>query len=735
MKTLCPPGTSPIIPVVARGRRKSRVSGITLHHSLLHAAIFNSKYFSLIATDAEGVIQIFNAGAERMLGYAAADVIDHMSPASLSDPDELLERAKVLSLESLEPIAAGFEALVFKARRGIEDIYELNYVCRDGALLPAVVSVTALRDPDDGIIGYLLIGTDNSARHQAELVLARHRLSNTAHLERFRSAMDATADAIMLIRRSTMKFIEVNATACSMLGYTRDEFFAMHPLDLCDQSSTIARNMEQEFDTLIEANGQIQVRPAVLCCRDGSSLTVELHLLAQLSGQEWIIVATITDVTERIESARQLHQLAYYDTVTGVPNRRFFNEKLGALLADMPSSGLRIAVLYIDLDHFKNVNDSMGHAAGDALLAQFSTRLRLCVRADDTVCRLGGDEFGLILAMRDGAGHAPLVAAKIKAALEQPFQLDQQTLSVTASIGITLCPDDSSDPETLLRYADTAMYEAKVSGRNSARFFVPGMDELLTMRVALDAALRMALAKNQFFLLYQPRVDTVTGALSGVEALLRWRRPGVGIVLPESFMSSLEQTGFIVEVGAWVIDEACTQLRAWRGGAMRTTPIAINIGKRQFVGSDLCALVVDRIDHYQVSASLLELELTEATLIVDIEQAITQLQCLQAAGVSVSIDDFGTGHSGFAHLRRFPVDRVKIDRSFIRDMRNHASDAAIVRAIIDMAHSLQLNVVAEGVETAAQLTMLRHYQCDQIQGWYVGAATDADVLAAWWGAL
>ncbi len=733
MKTLETHTALPVMLEAGRGRRKSRVSKVTLHGSLLHQAIFNSAHFSLIATDSEGVIQIFNVGAERMLGYDADDVIDRITPASISDADELLVRAQALTIEFRQPIAAGFEALVFKARRGIEDIYELNYIRRDGTVFPAIVSVTALRDADDGVIGYLLIGTDNSARHQAELVLARHRVKDTAHLQRFRSAMDATADAIMLIRRSTMQFIEVNATACTMLGYTREEFFAMHPLDLCNKLSTLARNMELEFDTLIAQNGAIQVRPALLRCKDGSELAVELHLLAQLSGAEWIIVGTITDVTERIESARRLHQLAYYDTVTALPNRRYFNERLRALLTDLPGPTTRLAVLYIDLDHFKYVNDSLGHAAGDDLLAQFSTRIRHCVRADDTVCRLGGDEFGLILEMQDGAGDAPSVAAKIRLALDAPFYLKERAVSVTASIGITLCPDDASDPETLLRYADTAMYEAKMGGRNGYRLFAPGMTDLLTTRLALDAALRLALKEEQFFLEYQAKVDAVTGALTGLEALLRWRRPGVGVELPDAFIGSLEGTGFIVEVGAWVIRAACAQLQAWRGTTMGHTSIAVNVGSRQFVDSDLCGLVLGELARHQVSADLLELELTESTLMVNVEHAVSHLQRMRAAGVKISIDDFGTGYSSLSYLRRFPVDRIKIDMSFIREMTTNASDASIVRAIIDMAHSLELDVVAEGVETAAQLSLLCSYRCDQIQGWYAGVAAAPDVIAATWG--
>ena len=622
---------------------------------------------------------------------------------------------------------------MFKARRGIEDIYELNYVRRDGTVLPAIVSVTALRGSGDDVIGYLLIGTDNSARRKAELVLAHQQIANTAHLQRFRTAMDSTADAIMLIRRSTMRFIEVNATACLMLGYTRDDFFAMHPLDLCNKLSDVARNIEQEFDALIAQDGAIQVRPALLCCKDGSELAVELHLLAQLSGHEWIIVGTITDVTERIESARRLHQLAYYDTVTALPNRRFFNERLRGLLADMSGPGARVAVLYIDLDHFKNVNDTLGHAAGDALLSQFGTRLRQCVRAEDTVCRLGGDEFALILEMDDGACDAPTVAMKIKTALDAPFRLKERHLVVTASIGITLCPDHAGDPETLLRYADTAMYEAKVGGRNGFRVFTPHMNELLTTRLALDAALRVALTEKQFFLHYQAKVNALTGALSGVEALLRWRRQGDGLVFPDAFIGSLERTGFIVEVGAWVIGAACAQLRAWRGTLMADTSIAINVGSGQFIDSDLCALVLAEIEHHEVRPDLLELELTETTLMVNVEHAVAQLQRLRAAGVRISIDDFGTGYSSLSYLRRFPVDRVKIDISFIREITTNASDASIVRTIIDMAHGLDLEVVAEGVETAAQFALLRDYRCDHMQGWHFGAATDAETIAAHWG--
>ncbi|RYD91893.1 MAG: diguanylate cyclase, partial [Sphingobacteriales bacterium] len=466
----------------------------------LQSAIFNSAYFSSIATDENGVIQIFNVGAECMLGYLAKDVVDRITPVDFSDPRELLARAAELSAELKTPITAGFDALVFKARRGIEDIYEMTYVRKDASRFPVVVSVTALRDILDTVIGYLLISTDNTARKSIELALEAKNLelrARTADLQRFRTAMDATADAITLVSRETMLFIEANAAASKLLGYSKEELLRMGPVEI---GSGSLMDIETEYDAIIANQSVMENKQALLQCKDGTEVHVEMQRQAQRSEGEWIIVCAMRDISERQLAEEQMYRLAYYDALTSLPNRTLFYETLKKTVEQASSAGWMVAVLFIDMDHFKVVNDTLGHAAGDELLRQFSSRLVACSRIRDTVGRLGGDEFALILVMQDGRQTAANVALKIKTALKAPFTVKSHVLTITASIGITVCPDDSTDPQTLLKFADTAMYKAKQAGRATFRFFTPQMNADALARLALEVALRQAVESSEFLL-------------------------------------------------------------------------------------------------------------------------------------------------------------------------------------------------------------------------------------------
>jgi diguanylate cyclase (GGDEF)-like protein len=414
----------------------------------------------------------------------------------------------------------------------------------------------------------------------------------------------------------------------------------------------------------------------------------------------------------------ELQQLAHYDALTGLPNRALVYETLTKALVHASAVGQTIAVLFLDLDDFKNVNDTMGHAIGDELLIQVSNRLLQCLRIRDMVGRLGGDEFALILMTQDGPHHAAAVAKKIQSELQEPFYLDGHNVSVTASIGITLSPVDAADAQTLIKYADTAMYQAKQAGRDTFQFFTCAMNTEVLQRRELETALRQAVRNGEFVLYYQPKVQLSTGHVVGVETLLRWNRPGHGLVQPGEFICALEECGLIVDVGRWVIKEACQQIRDWLARGMDPVQVSVNVSERQFVKGDLQGDVLDALDAYGVPAELLELELTESLLMNNTDSTITLLRNLKAAGVQISIDDFGTGYSSLAYLRRFPIDKLKIDRSFIRDVTHNPDDAAITLAIIQMGHSLDLVVIAEGVETKAQLAYLRRHKCDQVQGYY-----------------
>jgi diguanylate cyclase (GGDEF)-like protein len=438
----------------------------------------------------------------------------------------------------------------------------------------------------------------------------------------------------------------------------------------------------------------------------------------------------IRDITERKESEQRLHYLAHYDTLTGLPNRSLFHETLRKTLSQAEHSGWQVAVLFIDLDLFKTVNDTLGHAIGDELLNQFSNRLIGCVRIRDTVGRLGGDEFAMILVMQDGPQSATRVVNKIRKALHTPFDLKGHVVTATASIGITIYPIDTSEPENLLRYADTAMYQAKRSGGDAYRFFTEQMNVDARAQLDLEAALRKAVENDEFILFYQPKVDLKSGRIAGVEALLRWQRPGYGLVPPDEFIPALEDTGLIVRVGGEVIATACRQIGLWRQSGVGSLPVSVNISGRQFIEGDLDSVVIKALQDNDVPADLLELELTESSLMANTGRTIATMENLKGRGVQISIDDFGTGYSSLAYLRRFPVDKLKIDRSFVSDITKNSDDAAIVLAIIRMAHSLKLEVVAEGVETAGQLAYLRRHRCDLIQGYYFSPPLPASKLEA-----
>ncbi len=437
-------------------------------------------------------------------------------------------------------------------------------------------------------------------------------------------------------------------------------------------------------------------------------------------------VANILAVAiERKSAEEQLAHLAQFDVLTGLPNRYLFHDRLVQSIAQGKRTGRPIAVLFIDLDRFKLVNDTLGHRAGDTLLAEAATRLADCVRSGDTVGRFGGDEFGAILTDLGRAADASLVAQKMIDALSQPFQLDGQETFISASVGITIHPTDGELPESLVMNADTAMYRAKEQGRNTYQYFTREMNERALARVQMEASLRRALERGEFLMHYQPKMDLATGAISGFEALMRWQHPERGIVAPTEFIPVLEETALIIPAGEWAMREVCRQIRAWKAAGLDVPPVAVNLSARQFQHKNLDATVRRILYETGVDASLVQFELTESLLMKDPESAARTLAALKESGVAVSVDDFGQGYSSLAYLKRFPLDALKIDRAFIRDVTVDPEDAAITFAIIGLAHSLKLKVIAEGVETREQLELLFAHGCDEIQGFYFALPASA----------
>jgi diguanylate cyclase (GGDEF)-like protein/PAS domain S-box-containing protein len=557
---------------------------------------------------------------------------------------------------------------------------------------------------------------DEIKRHHAQLtadMTARIRLDED--LRRFRTAMDATADAIFLIDRSGMCFVDVNATACRMLGYEREDFLALGNASAGHQDYP---RLQDLYDKLLAGDSSGAMAELLLQRKDGTPLSVEVQRRTLRSGSSWILVAVARDITERKEAELRLLKLAHFDTLTGLPNRSQFYAALTRALEQAHEHKWSVGVLFLDIDRFKTINDTLGHPIGDELLRQFSSRLVDCLRVRDTIGRFGGDEFAAILMLPEGPSTALVVIEKIRETLRRPFDLEGHEVTATASIGVTVYPDDGNDADTLIKYADTAMYRAKEAGRDAYRFFTAEMNAQSLARLDLENALRRAIDNEEFVLYFQPKVHIGSGRISGAEALIRWKRPGHGMVSPALFIPILEETGLIVRVGTWVLNEACRKISEW--GKSKTGPVhlSVNVSGIQFFVGGLEEEVLKAIKVHDIAPELLELELTESSLMSNAEDTITVLRNLKALGIQISIDDFGTGYSSLAYLKRFPIDKLKIDIAFVREVTSNPDDAAIVLAIINMAHSLKLQVIAEGVEKDAQLAYLRRHGCDEMQGYY-----------------
>ena len=431
-----------------------------------------------------------------------------------------------------------------------------------------------------------------------------------------------------------------------------------------------------------------------------------------------LVLAITRDITARKQDEKRLLQLAHFDSLTDLPNRTQFIERLELAMSDANRKERLVGVVFLDLDRFKNINDSLGHVMGDALLREVAIRLSGTVRRGDTVARLSGDEFALVLADMGHVDDAIHVAQKILEVFNQPFLIAGHHLFVTASMGITLYPFDDQGAQELLRNADVAMYRAKESGKNNYQFYMADMTAKVTERLALENDLRYALERGEFSLAYQPIVDSNSGHIIGMEALLRWNHPERGLISPMMFIPLAEETGYIIPIGEWVLRTACTQCRRWQKMDYPSLYVAVNLSARQFHQKDLPASIYKILEETGFNPALLDLELTEGLVMQQAEASISTLRELVAMDVRISIDDFGTGYSSLSYLKRFPINVLKIDQSFVRDIPRDEDDAAIASTIITMAHSLGLKVVAEGVETIQQLEFLRKHQCNAMQGYY-----------------
>ena len=463
--------------------------------------------------------------------------------------------------------------------------------------------------------------------------------------------------------------------------------------------------------------------------KNGNVFPAEVCLTAlTLSGRPTLL-ATVRDITDRKVAEERVQYLAYYDALTGLPNRTLLQDRLAKALASARRRKDKVALLFLDLDRFKDINDSLGHSVGDLLLQEVAERLKTWGREQDTVARLGGDEFLIMLTHVKDVPDAAVAAERLMDAMTAEFVVQGHSLSVSCSVGISIFPEHGADGETLIKNADAAMYSAKENGRNNFRFFTEDMNAQVVERLTLESSLRLALDKKELFLVYQPQMDIATGRITGLEALLRWQHPELGLVPPDKFIRIAENSGLIVPIGEWVLRTACSQARKWQDEGLPAVSVAVNVSAVQFRQEGFCELIRRVLHETGLAPQYLELELTESLLLANADLMLSVLQELKAMGVTLAIDDFGTGYSSFSYLRQFPVSKLKIDRSFIRDVAVNPDDAAITTAIISMAKSLKLKVIAEGVENEAQMSFLRAHQCDEIQGYYFSKPLAVDKVA------
>ncbi|HEX7965886.1 MAG TPA: EAL domain-containing protein [Gammaproteobacteria bacterium] len=487
----------------------------------------------------------------------------------------------------------------------------------------------------------------------------------------------------------------------------------------------------QELTQLLDDEGHYRNQEVEYQRKDGSRFYAinSATTVKDEQGNPLYFDGVISDITERKRAEAQVYQLAHYDSLTGLPNRALLRDRLGQAMHDARRRDAKLAVMYLDLDRFKNVNDSLGHETGDKLLKTVSMRLRECMRDSDTISRQGGDEFLLILRDVADATAVARVAEKLQEAVARPAQIDEYELHITPSIGISLFPDDAVEIDALIRNADAAMYHAKENGRFNFQFFTPEMNTRAYERLSLEGSLRQAIERQEFHLHYQPQVDLRSGRIMGVEALLRWNRNGQGAVPPSVFVPVLESSGMIGSVGEWVLREACRQNREWQRQGFEPLPIAVNLSAIQFNRRNMADTISAILAETGLEPRWLELEFTESAVMYDTREVGNIIKRLDDLGVQLALDDFGTGYSSLSYLRRFHLDKLKIDQSFVRDIGVDADDAAIVTAIIGMARNLKVSAVAEGVETRAQWEFLKAHGCDGMQGYLFSKPLPADELA------
>lgn len=674
------------------------------------------EYHNLIDSLSDVVFKIDNDGRIAFLSKAWLKIVDVSITLSLKRP-----LSEFIHLDDRDTYGAFFLSLKSGEIKKQHDIFRLNTISDTTRWVEITASPLV---GDQKLISGII--RDITERKQAEEI-QQLNTSLLASEKYLRTIIDAALDGFIRMDEAGL-VTEWNLGSERIFGYSRADALGK-PLDslIIPPATREAHRNELKHFLKTGVGSVLGKRIEITAMRaDGGEFPAEMAIVATRSGEAVFLNTFLRDITERQAVQKKIEFLAHHDVLTGLPNRLLTknNMEQAILMAERETS--KVALMFLDLDKFKAINDCLGHVIGDGLLKGVAERLRECLRDTDTLSRQGGDEFLIVLNNVRDTKSISVVAEKILERLEKPFEIDHHELSISLSIGIAVYPDDGKDFDTLLQQSDTAMYQAKESGRNTHRFHTDQMNIDAVEYLRMHNGLRHALERGEFVLHYQPQISLATGAVLGAEALIRWHHPELGILPPGRFISVAEESGLIVPIGDWVLREACRQAVAWRKAGLPELLIAVNLSTVQFKRGDVLKSVTQALAESGLDPAWLELELTESILIKDTEKVLATLQRLKSLGVKLSIDDFGTGYSSLSYLKRFNVDKLKIDQSFVRDMAHDPNDAAIVRAIIQMAKSLNLTTIAEGVEDERQLALLRLQHCDEVQGYYFAKPMPAD---------
>ena len=617
-----------------------------------------------------------------------------------------------------EAAASKIESLCNRAietGRPVENVETIRKTIK--GVLTVLAHYYPVRDQSGAVVGVNIVVQDITARKRAEDALRR-----SEHL--LNAFLNSIPDIAWLKDREG-RFIIVNQPFGTAAGKDPGELIGKTDLDAWPRE--LAEKYRAD-DEEVMRSGTLKRVEEQLAPAGGPARWIET-IKTPIYNEMGIVVGVAgiaRDVTDRKRMEEEIRHMAQHDALTGLPNRRLFIDILQVELAQARRHRTKLAILFLDLDHFKEINDTLGHEAGDDLLKEVSERFRGTTRESDTVARIGGDEFNMILADIGRIEDVSDIAVKIVDSLRKPIVINRHELHVTTSIGISMYPDDSDDSETLLRYADIAMYHAKESGRNAFRFYSPSINVKTIERMRLAGWLRQTILRGELSVLYQPQIDIKSKKISYVEALVRWNHPERGLLEPRDFIPLAEETGFITSIDEWVLGTVCSQAAAWKKAGVNSFCVAVNLSARQFQSPDLVQMIAAVLTKTGLPPGCLDLEVTESTAMSDVEQSASQLRELREMGVHISIDDFGTGYSSLNYLKKLPIERLKIDRSFIQDMVKDSDDRAIIGAVTSMAHKMGIKTVAEGVETEEQLAFLRDSDCDEAQGFLFSRPVSAE---------